>query len=52
MLEIAAAAAVCVAAAWPAGAQAAFPERPVKLIVPLPTGGSRSTDGCIRQMGD
>ena len=40
MFEIAVAAGVCLAAAWPADAQADFPERPVTLIVPFPAGGS------------
>ena len=44
-----AAAALSFAAAAPAWAQA-FPERPVRLIVPFPPGGA--TDALARLMGD
>ena len=40
LFGIAAMAAVALAAIWPAGAQAAFPDRPIMLVVPFPAGGS------------
>ena len=40
LFGIAAMAAVALAAIWPAGAQAAFPDRPIIMVVPFPAGGS------------